>query len=123
MNRAEAERHAEEWIRNWCARDIERIVSHYAEEARFVSPLAARRTGTALVVGRQALFEYWSGARAYGSFHFTLERVLWDDARQEMVLLYRRDIDGQHSRACEFFRFNAHGQVIEGEAMYGAEGI
>ena len=121
MNRAEAEQHAAEWIRDWCARDIERIVSHYAEGARFVSPVAARRTGNAVVIGREALLQYWSGARAYESFRFTLERVLWDDDRQEMVIIYTRDINGHHDRACEFFRFDAHGQVIAGEAMYGAE--
>lgn len=123
MNRAEAEKHAEEWIRDWCARDIERIVSHSAEHARFVSPVAARRTGNPLVVGREALLKYWSGTRGYGSFRFTLERVLWDDAKQEMVVVYTRDIDGHHDRACELCRFDDHGQVIAGEAMYGAEGI
>jgi hypothetical protein len=123
MNRAEAEQHAEEWIRDWCARDIERIVSHYAEDARFVSPVAARWTGNPLVVGREALLNYWSGARQYGSFRFTLERVLWDDAKQEMVVVYTRDIDDRHERACELFRFDDHGRVIAGEAMYGAEGI
>jgi len=123
MNRAEAEKHAEEWIRDWCATDIERIVSHYAEDARFVSPVAARRTGNPLVVGREALLKYWSFARGYGSFRFTLERVQWDDAKQEMVVVYTRDIDGHHDRACEIFRFDDHSQVIAGEAMYGAEGI
>jgi hypothetical protein len=123
MNRARAEKHAEEWIRDWCARDIERIVSHYAEDARFVSPVAARRTGNPVVVGREALLKYWSAARGYRSFRFTLEHVLWDDAEQEMVVVYTRDVDGRHDRACEIFRFNDRDQVIAGEAMYGAEGI
>ncbi len=121
MNRAEAEAHAEEWIRDWCARDIERIVSHYAEHARFVSPLAARRTGSSVVIGREALVKYWSGAHAYGTFRFTLERVLWDDAQQEMVVVYTRDVDGRRDRACEIFRFDTDGYVIAGEALYGAE--
>jgi hypothetical protein len=123
MNRAEAEKHAEEWIRDWCARDIERIVSRYSEDARFVSPVAARRTGNPLVIGREALLQYWSDTRGYGSFRFTLERVLWDDAKQEMVVVYTRDIDGRHDRACEIFSFDEHGHVIAGEAMYGAEAI
>jgi len=123
MTREEAETHAEEWISDWCARDIGRIVSHYAEDARFVSPVAARRTGNPLVVGREALLDYWSGARGYGSFRFTLERVLWDDAKQEMAVVYTRDIDGRRDRACELFRFDEHGCVVAGEAMYGAEGV
>ena len=120
MTRAQAEAHAEQWIRDWCARDIEQIVSHYAPDARFVSPLAAQRTGHPLVVGREALLKYWLGARQYASFRFTLERVLWDDAKQEMVVVYTRDVDGRRGRACELFRFGADGHVIAGEAMYGA---
>ena len=123
MTRTDAERHAEAWIRDWNARDIERVVSHFAEGARFVSPLAAQRTGSPVVVGRDALREYWSGARRHRSFRFTLERIHWDDARQEMVVVYTRDVDGRRTRACEFFRFDDHGEVVAGEAMYGAEGI
>jgi hypothetical protein len=123
MTRAEAERHADDWIRDWSARDIERIVSHYAEDARFLSPLAARRTGNPVVVGRAALLAYWAGARQYKSFRFTLERVLWDDAKQEMVVVYARDVDGRRDRACEMFRFDDQGHVIAGEAMYGAEDV
>ena len=123
MNRHDAERHAEEWIRDWCVRDVERIVSHYAEDARFASPIAARRTGNAVVIGRAALLAYWSGARQYDSFRFTLERVLWDDAKQEMVVVYTRDVDGRRDRACEMFRFDEQGYVSAGEAMYGAEAL
>ena len=53
----------------------------------------------------------------------TLERVLWDDAKQEMAVVYARHIDGRHDRAREFFRFDEHGCVVAGEAMYGAEGV
>src|SRR5262249_31769743 len=77
MTRTDAERHAEAWIRDWNARDIERVVSHYAEGARFVSPLATKRTGDPVVVGRDALRAYWSGARRHGSFRFTLEHIHW----------------------------------------------
>lgn len=123
MNRAEAEKHAKEWIHDWCARDIERIVSHYAVDARFVSPIAARRTGNPVVIGREALLKYWSGARAYRTFRFTLERVLWDDVQQEMVVVYTRDIDGHRDRACEIFRFGDDDYVVAGEALYGAEDV
>lgn len=121
MNRDEAGRYAREWIRNWCDRDVGAIVSHFAEDARFVSPVAAKRTGSALVFGRDALSRYWSMVHSFGSFRFTLDRILWDDDAQELAIIYSREIDGRHDRACEILRFNAAGEVEAGEAFYGAE--
>lgn len=121
MNREDADHFAIEWIRSWTARDIERIVSHFAERARFVSPLAARRTGNREVVGRDALREYWSGARSYSTFEFTLDRIIWDQDRQELAIIYEREVEGRRDRACELLRFNSAGEVVAGEAMYGAE--
>ena len=112
---------AREWIRNWCARDIERIVSHFSESAQFVSPVAAKRTGSPLVVGREALCAYWQVVHSFRSFRSTLERVLWDEAAKELAIVYTREIDGGHDRACEFLSFDGSGKVIRGEAMYGAE--
>jgi hypothetical protein len=123
MNRDEAEQFAREWIRDWCARDVDRVVSRFAGDARFVSPFAAKRTGSPVVVGREALTRYWQVAHSFSEFRFTLDRVLWDDAKQEMAIVYARDIDGRHDRACEIMRFNSARQVVAGEAMYGAEGI
>ena len=66
MNRIEAEASAQDWLGAWCARDIERITSHFTEGARFVSPFAAKRTGNGVVVGREALTAYWQ-ATDFGS--------------------------------------------------------
>jgi hypothetical protein len=120
MNRSEAETFADGWIRDWCARDVDRITSHFSEDARFVSPIAAKRTGNALVMGRKALHAYWQVAYSFGSFRFTLARVIWDEAEQELVIVYIREIDGCRDRACEWLRFDMSGMVIAGEAMYGA---
>ena len=54
MNRDEASRYAREWIRNWCDRDVDAIVSHFTENARFASPVAGKRTGNPVVVGRDS---------------------------------------------------------------------
>ncbi len=121
MTREEAGRYAREWIRHWCERNVDAIVSHFAEDARFVSPVAAKRTGNSLVVGRDALSRYWSVVHSFGSFRFTLDRVIWDDTAQELAIIYTREIDGRHDRACEILRFNPAGQVAAGEAFYGAD--
>ena len=72
-------------------------------------------------MGREALANYWQVVHSFGTFTFALERVIWDDARQEAAIVYTRDIDGRRDRACELLRFNGSGEVVSGEAMYGAE--
>lgn len=120
MNRVDAQTYAENWIADWCRRDIEAIVAHYAEGASFTSPVAKKRTGNALVVGRDNLHAYWSGARAYQSFQFELDRTIWDEQTQELTIIYTKQIDEQRSRACEIVRFDDDGLIKVGEAMYGA---
>jgi len=55
---------AEEWVAAWNVRDLDRILSHYAPEIVFLSPLAQRRLGDGRVVGLAALREYWRGGLA-----------------------------------------------------------
>ena len=68
---------AEEWVEAWNARDLERILSHYAADIVFLSPVAARRLGDGRVSGIAALGEYWSAAlEAIPDLRFTLEAAL-----------------------------------------------
>lgn len=119
MNRPQAETFAANWIRHWCHREVQQIVAHFAPDARFTSPVAAKRTGHPLVVGRDALRDYWSVVHTFTTFQFFLERIIWDQERQELVIVYTREIDGKRDRACELLRFDSNGLVAEGEAMYG----
>ncbi len=111
---------ANTWIEEWNRRDIDALVSHYATDVRFVSPVAAQRTGSPVVIGREALADYWSGARKYRKFVFTLESLAWDHIRLVLVIVYRREVDEHSDRAMEIFHFNPEGLVCTGEAMYGA---
>lgn len=120
LDRAWVEAFAREWIEAWNARDIDRIVAHYTPDATFISPVAETRAGTPRVTGHDALRAYWSGARRYTQFIFELEHTTWDETNRELVITYRRLVDGAPSRACEFFRFTPSGLVSHGEAMYGA---
>ena len=64
MELPEAEAFARDWIRDWNGRDLEAILSHYAEDVEFQSPLAARILGEGLSVvrGKQRLREYFQKA-------------------------------------------------------------
>lgn len=67
---------AHEWIAGWNARDLDRILDHYADDVIFSSPKAQAITGSARVVGKPALAAYWRAALDRGEpLHFELERV------------------------------------------------
>ncbi len=117
---ASAEAFARAWIDAWNRRDIDTIVSHYAAEGRFTSPVALERMGTATVSGREALGAYWNGARRLSSLSFTLDRAIWDARRRELVVIYTAERNGARNRAMEVMAFGADGLIREGEAMYGA---
>ena len=121
MTAERARAYAETWIHDWCRRDIDALVSHYAEDPTFVTAIAARRTGRAIVEGRDALKRYWSAARSYAVFEFALDHMIWDPERSELVIGYVRNVDGRRDRACEIVCFDADGQVRDGEAMGGSE--
>jgi hypothetical protein len=69
----QADHFSQEWIAAWNSHDLERILSHYAEDVDFFSPLAARLVGApgGLVRGRAALGEYFSrGLEVFPELHF-----------------------------------------------------
>lgn len=118
-DRASAEAFARGWIAEWNRRDIEAVLAHFAPGARFTSPRALERTGQATVAGTEALRSYWQGALKLPHLRFTLDRVVWDAAQRELLILYTADLGGKKSRAMEVMRFGPDGLVHEAEAMYG----
>ena len=71
---------AQAWIAAWNAHDLDRILSHYADDIVFRSPLIRERYGKASgeVTGKVELRDYWSGAFRTGaaSLRFELLDVL-----------------------------------------------
>lgn len=80
MKAADLDAFAAEWIAAWNAHDLDRILSHYAEDIVFRSPIVRQRFGKASgeVSGKDELRAYWSGAFAPGapSLHFEMIAVL-----------------------------------------------
>ena len=79
MDSARAESFAEEWYAAWNARDLERVLAHWADDAVFTSPLAAQlfpeSGGT--VRGKEALRAYWSrGLELNPDLRFEPRRLL-----------------------------------------------
>jgi len=121
MDQAEATRFAEQWIESFNRRKIEDILCHFAGNASFSSPRAEAFGFNSTLYSRDDLTAYWEAAmRSIGSFHFTLDRAVYDAEEHTLVIFYFTEIDGVRKRASEIYTFDRYGQVIRGEAMYGA---
>ncbi len=111
---------ADAWIRAWNGRNLDAILTHYADDVQFRSPKAAAIVGQPVISDKSALAAYWRAAlERITSLHFTLDRIVWDGEEAELVIVYTAELNGQRTRACEFFRFGPSGLVVAGEAMYG----
>jgi hypothetical protein len=121
MNSDDAESFARQWIHDWNKLDVEAVLSHFADTARFTSPRAVATVGKATVERKDELRSYWRAALGrIQSLMFTLDHALWDPERRELCIVYVAAINGQSARTCEFMRFGPDALVIEGEAMHGA---
>ncbi len=116
MTTDEADAFVREWIDAWNARDLERVLSHWADDCVFTSPLVVKVTGEAsgTVRGKAALREYWRRAMEVNpGLHFTLERTY---VGHDSVVIGYRNHRGQ---ACaEMVRLGADGRAVAGMAHY-----
>ena len=104
------------WIAAWNARDLDAILSHYADGIVFLSPYAERVIGTGRVVGIDALKSYWRrGLDANPDLQFDFESVL--AGNEALTILYRNH---RQQRVAETVEFDASGKVIRSTACYGA---
>ncbi|MEQ1510172.1 MAG: nuclear transport factor 2 family protein [Sphingopyxis sp.] len=117
MTEGEAEDFAREWVAAWNARDLERILSHYADDVIFLSPNAARVIGEGRVVGIEALRAYWRKALdAAPDLHFTLET--WLVGHDALTILYTNH---RGQRVAESVEFGGGGKVVRSMACYRAQ--
>lgn len=123
MKREDMERFAANWIDNWNARDLDAILAHFVEDARFISPLAAEVTGCPVIEGKAALRAYWSKAlEASSELHFTLIAAICDIERQVLGVHYVAQRNGNARRALETMRF-VDDRQIEGESFYSVKDV
>jgi ketosteroid isomerase-like protein len=121
MNRNDALQFARNWIDAWNRKDVNAVLSHYVEDAIFVSPKAASFVGNPVVRGKAALANYWQlAAKKIDKIEFTLDRIGWDSTANELVVFYEANLNGVRCRAAEAMTFDAAGRQLSGEALYGA---
>jgi len=87
MNRIEANVFATNWIRAWNKKDVDGVLEHYVEDAKFISPKAASFVGNAVIEGKKALSEYWHlAAKKIEKIEFKLDHIVWDSDSNELVI-------------------------------------
>ena len=106
-----------EWIEAWNAHDIDRILSHYRDDVRFVSPIAGRfGTPRGELRGRHALRAYFErGLAAYPALHFQPIAALGGVGS---IALHYHAIEDRE--AIEVMEFDACGHVTHAAVHYGA---
>jgi hypothetical protein len=117
MTEESANHFARHWVEAWNSHDLERIMSHYADNVELVSPVAKLLLDepTGAVRGKAALRSYFQKAlQAYPDLRFDLRDVMW--GMKSVVLLYANQ---KGTLTGEFMQFDADGKVDKVVANYG----
>ena len=104
------------WVEAWNARDLERVLTLYDEDAVMTSDripaLGFDATGT--LRGKDALRAYWGKALALlPELHFTaIDMFVSPDS---VVVFYKNE---RGKKICEYLRVNAAGLIVQGSANH-----
>jgi hypothetical protein len=107
---------AEHWVQAWNSHDLDKIMSHYAEDIVLVSPVAAKLLNepSGTVQGKEALRDYFKkGLEVYPDLNFELLDVMWG---LSSVVLYYSNQKG--SKTGEFMEIGSTGKITKVVANY-----
>jgi hypothetical protein len=110
---------AREWMEAWNAHDLDRIMSHYADDVVLTSPVAAEllHEPSGTVRGAAALRSYFAtGLAAFPRLRFELRDVMWG---LSSVVLYYRNQRG--TMAGELMELAPSGKIVRVVAHYGGQ--
>jgi len=116
MDKAFAEHFAADWIASWNAHDIERILSHYADDFEMYSPVIVQVAGepSGTLRGKIAVGAYWKKALVLiPDLQFELLSVL---VGVNSLTLYYKGARGR--LAAEVFHFGLDNKVVRAFAHY-----
>jgi citrate synthase len=120
MDRAFAEQFAADWIDSWNSHDLDRVLSHYADDFEMSSPLISQVAGelSGTLRGKAAVGRYWRKAlELLPDLHFELISVL---AGVTTITLYYKGARGR--LVAEVFEFGAELMVTRAFAHYDLSG-
>jgi ketosteroid isomerase-like protein len=108
------------WADAWNRRDVEEVLSHFADDCVFESPLAEKHAGTTRLVGKTAVRKYWTTAlSAIGALRFEVDFVAVNVEARAIAIVYRATLGDRRLHACERLVFGPSGKVTMGMGLYG----
>ncbi|MDD5286849.1 MAG: nuclear transport factor 2 family protein [Desulfuromonadaceae bacterium] len=111
-----AEHFADEWIDAWNDHDLDRILSHYADDFEMSSPVIIQIAGepSGMLKGKDAVGAYWARALALiPDLWFELVTTL---VGVNSITIYYRG--ARRRLAAEVFHFGPDGKVLKAFAHY-----
>ena len=115
MDGATAQEFAASWVTAWNAHDLEQLLSHFADDVVFASPVAAQLIdgSDGVLRGKAALRDYWAeGLRRIPDLHFTVLDVYVGVSA--VVINYRNQ---KGARVSEVLIFDGP-LVVQGHGTY-----
>ncbi|MEV0408907.1 nuclear transport factor 2 family protein [Actinoallomurus sp. NPDC050550] len=115
MEHNKAQRFAATWAEEWNSHDLDRILSHYADDIVFHSPVAARilPDSDGVIRGKEALRAYWrEGLRLIPDLHFEVVGVY--TGVDTIVINYRNQDDHLVNEILTF----SNGLIVAGHGTY-----
>lgn len=112
---------AEQWINAWNHHALEKILAHYTEDIRFVSPLVTKLMGYShgRIQGKTALREYFTkGLTMYPNLKFDLLQTL--TGMNSLVICYRTN---KGALVAEFMTLNGKGLISQVSVHYSLTGL
>jgi ketosteroid isomerase-like protein len=121
MDVQERETFARAWLTSWNERDLNRIVSHYADDVEFQSPFAVHLLGDAFrtIKGKENLTRYFERVLAAvpGKIEFEFLGVF--HGVDTLVVHFQSKMH----KCAEFMELNHEGKVRRAMAHLRAEGL
>jgi hypothetical protein len=105
----------EQWVTDWNAHDLDKLLAHFADDIVFTSPVAAQLIAASggVIRGKAALRDYWTeGLRRIPDLHF--EVVATYVGVNTLVINYRNQRGGLVSEVLIF----DGALVVEGHGTY-----
>ena len=109
-SKLEIQKFTQGWIESWNNHDLDSIISHYADELTFISPLIVERLNreSGTITDRNELRRYFNtGLESNPNLHFELEKILY--SVNGFTMYYKNALGG---KTAEYFEFNDDSKVV-----------